>query len=165
MPLSLLRILLAALIGSAALFGLLFLIMSFLPSIQAATTLGVSAMLGFSGMYILQHFYINTVGRALHADELTQRLPVSFILSTIGETLGVILMTTDGTYERNRYLLGIVMLLASAFFRIRCHVMQHNHTSKIKHVNLNTDSMLTNGILVEAKKFKTGWRTNLLVRG
>lgn len=161
LPLSPLRILLAALIGSAALFGLLFLIMSFLPSIQAATTLGVSAMLGFSGMYILQHFYINTVGRALHADELTQRLPVSFILSTIGETLGVILMTTDGTYERNRYLLGIVMLIASAFFRIRCHVMQHNHTAKIKHVNLNTDSMLTNGILVEAKKFN---RLNGIVR-
>ena len=161
LPLSPLRILLAALIGSAVLFGLLFLLMRILPSIPPATTLGVSAMLGFSGMYIMQHFYINTVGRALHANELTQKLPVSFILSTIGEVLGVILMTTDGTYEQNRYFIGILLLIASIFFRIRCHVVQHGHTSKIKNVQLTTDSMLSNGILVEAKKFN---RINGIVR-
>ena len=47
------------------------------------------------------------------------------------------------------------------FFRFRCHVSQHNHTSKIKNVNLTTDSMLSNGILVEAKKFN---RVNAIVR-
>ena len=154
LPLSPLRILIAALICSAAIFGLLFLLMSFLPTLPAATTLAVCTMLGFTGMYVLQHSYINTVGGALNQDELKKKMPISFIVFSVLATVGLILITTDGTYEQMRWLIGMVMAGFSMLSLVtRFYIKQATLTSKIKKIELKGQSMQTNGILIEAKRF------------
>lgn len=154
LPLSPLKILLAALICSAAIFGLLFLLMQFLPTLPAVTTLGVCTMLGLSGMYMLQHFYINTVGGTLGQDELKKKLSVPFVILSLAATVGLILMTTDGTYEQNRHLLGLAATLVCLGVLIfKFYIPQTKLTRMIKKIELKGASMQTNGILVEAKRF------------
>lgn len=162
LPLSPLRILLAALGISAVLFGALMLLFRFLPSIPAHTVAGLSGLLGLTGMYILQHSYVNTVGRALDAEAMTAALPSDFLLSAAGLFLSVVLISTDGTYAHNRASLGSFLLMPSLFFALRAHIRQTRNTRMIKRLELHTNSMLTNGILVEAKRFN---RLNAVLRG
>ena len=154
LPLSPLKILLTALVCSAVIFGLLFLLMHFLPTLPAVTTLGVCTMLGLTGMYMLQHFYINSVGGALGQDELKTKLPAFFVVLSLAATVGLILMTTDGTYEQYRHLLGVAMTLGGvAMLLFKFYLPQVKLTGKIRKIELKDASMQTNGILVEAKRF------------
>ena len=162
LPLSPLKILLTALICSAAIFGLLFLLMHFLPTLPAVTTLGVCTMLGLTGMYMLQHFYINTVGGTLGQAELKTKLPVFFVVLSLAATVGLILMTTDGTYEQTRHFFGVAMTAVSVVLLLfKFYLPQAKLTGMIKKIELKDASMQTNGILVEAKRFNI---PNTLVR-
>lgn len=162
LPLSPLRILLAALAVSAVLFGALLLLFRFLPSIQAHTVTALSGFLGLTGMYIMQHSYVNTVGKALDADEMTSGLTLDFILSALGLFVSIVLVSTDGSYEQNRAAFGSLLFLPSLFFTLRAHIRQRRSTRVIKRLELNTSSMLSNGILVEAKRFN---HLNGVIRG
>lgn len=154
LPLSPLKILLTALVFSAVIFGLLFLLMYFLPTIPAAATLGVCTMLGFSGMYVLQHGYIRTVGSALHQKEMNKGLPVGFIIQSILATIAIILMTTDGTFEQRRYVFGVgLFALTMLVLFLYYFLNQTTMAGKISKLQLTTLSMQSNGILVAAKRF------------
>ena len=154
LPLSPLRILLAALGCAAVIFGLLFLASQFLPSIPARTTLGVSGLLGIIGMYDMQHSYINTVGTALNTPDIVHKnLPLWFVLSSVAALVGVVLMSTDGSYEQDRFALGAILTLAGTVVNLVQHFKQRRLTKSIKQIELNTRSMQTNGILAEAKRF------------
>lgn len=153
LPLSPLRILLAALGISAVLFGLLMLLFRFLPSIQPHTVTALSGLLGLTGMYILQHSYVNTVGRALNAEDMFSDLPFFFIASAVGLLVSVVLITTDGSYEQNRFAFGAFLFVPSMFFALREHFRQRRYTKAVKNIELSTSSMMSNGILAEAKRF------------
>ena len=154
LPLSPLRILLTILGCSAAIFALLFILMRFLPTIPATTTLGVSAMLSLIGMYIMQHSFIRTVGKTLHSAELDKKIPVKFYVSSALSILGVILSTTDGTRQQTRFAIGAVMAMVGFFLLISNFINQANLTSIIKRMSFDGLSMQQNGILAEAKGFR-----------
>lgn len=154
LPLSPLRILLAALGCAAVIFGLLLLFSQFLPSIPAKTTLGVSGLLGIIGMFVMQHSYINTVGTALNTlDIVHKNLPLWFVVSSVAAIVGVVLMSTDGSYAQNRYAIGALLTLAGTVVNLVQHFKQRRLTKSISKTELQTRSMQTNGILAEAKRF------------
>ena len=156
LPLSPLKILAAALIISGVIFGLFMIAMNFLPTIPASATLGVCTLLGFGGMYLLQHSYIRTIGFALHQKELTKKFPVGYIIWTLIAAVGIILLTTDGTYEQDRAAIGFFMSAVAFFVLLVIYfISQSSLTKKIKKIQLSGVSMHSNGILVEAKKFGT----------
>ena len=162
LPLSPWKILVTALILSAVIFGLLFTVMNFLPTIPASATLGICTTLGLMGMYVLQHSYIKTVGSALHQKDLTENFPFGFIGNSALLLLGIVLATTDGTYQQNRYLIGAILTAFSLFFLLVGYfVAQAFKTSKINSLKLSGVSMQSNGILVEARRFNT---INFLMR-
>lgn len=162
LPLSPPRILTAALIFSAVFLGILMYIMNFLPTIPAAATLGITSILDFTGMYILQHCYLRTIGHALHQPDMTKKLSFGFIISILILTVGFILMTTDGSYEHNRFSIGLMMSIMIFFVLFSYIGDQSSRTKKIKKIELKNASMQANGILVEAKKFN---KLNALMRG
>lgn len=162
LPLSPLRILIAAAIGAAAIFALLFIAMHILPTLPAATTLGVCSMLGFVGMYLLQHSYLSTVGNALRQKEVTPKFPLVFIVWSVIATISIILLTTDGTAQQNRATMGLMGTVAATIGICVTFFRQTKLTAQIKKINLSSDSMLTNGLLVEAKKFNV---PNGILRG
>ena len=154
LPLSPWKILIAALILAVVIFGGLLAAMNFLPTIPASATLGICATLGLMGMYVLQHSYIQTVGSALHQKDLMENFPFGFALNSAILLTGIILATTDGTYEQNRYLIGLILTGISLFFLlIGYFIAQAFKTSKINGLKLSGVSMQSNGILVEARRF------------
>ncbi len=162
LPLSPFKILIAAVVLSAVIFGLLLLIMYFLPTVPTSATLGICTMLGFVGMYVLQHCYIRTVGAALHQKEMTQKLPFGFILQSMIAAVSMLLITTDGTYQQYRSMIGTVLGFISMGVLLFIYFLgQTILTAKISKINLTGVSMQSNGILIEAKKFK---RINTVMR-
>ena len=162
LPLSPVKILVTAFIISAVIFGLLMFGMNYLPTIPASATLGVCTMLGFAGMYVLQHCYIRTIGVALHQKEMTKKLPAGFFVQSIIAAASIILITTDGTYEKYRYLAGIVLGVISFGSLLLGYLLsQSTLTGKIKKIQLKGESMRSNGILMSARKFN---RINALMR-
>lgn len=155
LPLSPLRILAAVFGIATAIFLLLFGVMSFLPTIPATTTAGLSSVLALSGMYIMQHSFIRTVGRTVHDSTLDVKIPLRFYIATAATLVSIILMTTDGTVSQSRNALGTIALLPSMFFTLAEHLSQTRLTAKIKKLDLTGLSMQQNGIIAEAKKFKT----------
>lgn len=154
LPLSPVRILIAALIFSSVIFAILMTVMNYLPTLPATTTLGVCTMLGLSGMYVIQHGYIKTIGSALDQKELTKRLPFGFVFQSIVAVVGLILITTDGTYYQTRYSIGIILAGFSLFILLtKYFIPQSTLTGKIRKIELSNATMQSNGILVEAKKF------------
>ncbi len=162
LPLSPIKILITAFVISAIIFGLLMFAVDYLPTVPATATLGVCSMLGFAGMYVLQHCYIRTVGLALHQKEMTQKLPFGFIFQSIVGAASIILVTTDGTYQKYRYMIGLVLgAISIGSLILHYFLSQSNLTGKIKKINLTSMSMQSNGILIEAKKFN---KINALMR-
>ena len=154
LPLSPWKILITAFVLSGVIFGLLLAAMNFLPTIPASAVLGICTSLGFMGMYVLQHAYIKTVGSALHQKDLTASFPFGFIVSSVILLTGIILATTDGTYEQNRYFIGMILTGISLFFLlIGYFVAQAFKASRINTLKLTKISMQSNGILVEARRF------------
>lgn len=155
LPLSPLRILIAVFGISAAVFAVLLGLMNFLPTIPATTTMGLSAVFALSGMYIMQHAYIRTVGRAVHDNSIDVKIPPRFYISAAAATLGIIISTTDGTVGQSRSFLGFIIFLGGMIFNLLEQVSQLSLTRKIKNLNLTGLSYQQNGIVAEAKKFKT----------
>ena len=154
LPLSPLRILIAILGFSALLFAALLCAMQFLPTIPATTTLGVSTALSLTGMYIMQHSFISTVGKTLHSKELSARIPFMFYLAALAVTVGIILFTTDGTVQQYRYAVGFFITIVAGVTLFKQHISQSSLTSRINRISLDGLSMQQNGILAEAKRFK-----------
>ena len=66
LPLSPLRILLAALLSVLLIFGAVNLVMNLLPSIKAGATLMICSLLTFTYTALLQDTYLTTLARCLH---------------------------------------------------------------------------------------------------
>ena len=111
LPLSPVRILLAALICAAAVFGVVFALFSLLPSLPANTTTSLTGFLGLAGMYVMQQSYINTVGNALHINDMKTGVTKSFFISGGVLLLSLILMSTDGSFRQSRYFLGNLLMI------------------------------------------------------
>ncbi len=162
LPLSPVKILLTALVLSTVIFGFLMVFMQCLPTIPASATLGVCTMLGFAGMYVLQHYYIRTVGSALHQSDMKKKLSFGAIFQCFVAVVAIILITTDGTYERYRATTGMMLGYISVGILLFLFLLpQTLQTAKIRKIKLTRISMQSNGILVEAKKFN---RINTLMR-
>ena len=111
---------------------------------------------------VLQHCYIRTIGVALHQKEMTKKLPAGFFVQSIIAAASIILITTDGTYEKYRYLAGIVLGVISFGSLLLGYLLsQSTLTGKIKKIQLKGESMRSNGILLSARKFN---RINALMR-
>ena len=154
LPLSPYKILIAALIFSVAIFAGLMILMNYLPTMPATTTLGVCTMLGLSGMYLMQHSYIRTIGSAFDKKEFNQKLKSDFIVQSLIAIAGLILMTTDGTYAQLRAYVGRFLAAVSLLILIvKFFCPQIMQSIEIYRMKLSNATMQTNGILVEAKKF------------
>ncbi len=173
LPLSPLRILLAALGVAAAVFGLLLLLINFLPSVKATTMLGVCAMLLIAGLYVTQNSFVHTVSKALHSDISLQgskgnsksktvdpgdlakppsHMTLRYLFLAAVAVASVIGFTSDGSYAKTgAFLWGIVFVL-NALALAQLHYNQGLEMYKIGAIQLHTESMLKSGILQEAKK-------------
>ena len=154
LPLSPFKILIAALIFSVAIFAGLMILINYLPTMPATTTLGVCTMLGLSGMYLMQHSYIRTIGSAFDKKEFNKKLSPDFIVQSLIVIAGLILMTTDGTYAQLRAYVGRFFAAVSLLILIvKFYCPQIVHSIQIYRMKLSNATMQANGILVEAKKF------------
>lgn len=170
LPLSPLRIIVAALGVAAVLYGLLLLIMTFAPSIKASTMLGVCSLLLFGGLYITQDSFVQTISRALRSDitvgsyknkksgELPSssvHMPVRYLILLALAVAAIIGYTSDGTYDRDQAHFCFVALVILGFSLVPLHFAQAREMKKIRNLKLHTESILKNGILQEAKKLLT----------
>ena len=148
------RCIIAALIFSVAIFAGLMILINYLPTMPATTTLGVCTMLGLSGMYLMQHSYIRTIGSAFDKKEFNKKLSPDFIVQSLIVIAGLILMTTDGTYAQTRAYVGRFLAMVSLLILIvKFFCPQIMHSIQIYRMKLSNATMQANGILVEAKKF------------
>ncbi len=167
LPLSPLRIIIAALGVAAVLYGLLLLIMSFAPSVKASTMLGVCSLLLLGGLYITQDSFVQTISRALRSDisvgsyknkksdELPSssvHMPVRYLILLALAIVAIIGYTSDGSYDRDQALICLAALVILGFSLVPLHFAQAREMKKIRNLKLHTESMLKNGILQEAKK-------------
>ena len=113
-------------------------------------------------MYVMQQSYINTVGNALHINDMKTGVTKSFFISGGVLLLSLILMSTDGSFRQSRYFLGFVMFLPSVIAYVVQHVKQAKFTKQINSLELTTNTMKTNAILTSAKQFN---RVNGIIRG
>ncbi|MBQ1944997.1 MAG: hypothetical protein II346_08320 [Ruminococcus sp.] len=167
LPLSPLRIIIAALGVAAVLYGLLLLIMSFAPSVKASTMLGVCSLLLLGGLYITQDSFVQTISRALRSDisvgsyknkksdELPSssvHMPVRYLILLALAIVAIIGYTSDGSYDRDQALICLAALVILGFSLVPLHFAQAREMKKIRNLKLHTESLLKNGILQEAKK-------------
>ncbi|MBQ2093975.1 MAG: hypothetical protein II190_05270, partial [Ruminococcus sp.] len=155
LPLSPLRILLAALIAAAAIFGLTYLVMHLLPSLKAKTTLGISTMLMMGGLFIMQNAFFQTVSNAIRMDKrksLGARLSPRYFFLLAGCTTAIIIHASDGSYKGYGRIVGVIIFIILAIPLVQFHFAQARELKAFKQLEPHTESMLNNGIITTAKK-------------
>lgn len=184
LPLSPLKILLAALGIAGALFAV-FALLGFgglMPSIKANTTLGACILLLLAGFMIMQNAFINTVLRSTNISELvttrvaangkplpSKTLDVSSrgksfafgIIASIVAAFAVIGYFSDGSYDGGVRLICSGLLMACAFVLIAVHISQSKIMKAIGSADYSSESNLRSGIMTEAKEFV---KTNRYIR-
>ena len=172
LPLSPLKIIIAALIGAAAVFGALCGVMTFLPSIKATAILTLCSLLMMAAVYTLQNAFGETVSKALHSDitsaggkmkskerlllpDITGKLMPRYLFLVLVAVVTAVGYTTDGTYDKLQAMVMGALFILNAIPLVELHLIQARELSKIKHLQLSTESMLKSGILAEAKKLLT----------
>lgn len=173
LPLSPLRILLAALGAAAALYALLWGLMQLLPSVKAKTALALCALLTLAGLFVMEHAYARTVAKALRnvtadapgkpqkekaAPTAAAPTPLSlgrYLLFMALAMLGILLYVSDGSYDRVLGTPGGLLFAVMAVFLVIFHVTQGKTLSKLKSVTLAADHSLNSGILTAAKRLLT----------
>ena len=170
LPLSPLRIIIAALGVAAALFAAIWGLMNFLPSVKAAATLGMCTVLLLQGTYLLLHSFILTVERMTHAEIMSEQPPDGrllsklygvlgftvatrrYILASIAAFFSIFINASDGSYMRGlAFLFGlvfVVMLVIMAVF----HIYQMMAHEKVKTLAFGNESQLRSGVVDEAQK-------------
>ena len=151
-PLSPLRILVAALGISAAVYALLLLLMGVMPSIKANSTLGFCLILMNAGMYYLQNSFNRTVAPN-PAKKSKFFGSGGFTVFVIICLLTFIFIVTDGSYGRKRALIVVLPFFASCFFMLFCHGNQISDTWSVRKLRLANISPLRQRVAEEGKRF------------
>lgn len=169
LPLSPLRILVAALGAAAVIFGALLLLMTFLPSVKAKTVLGVCSVLMLAGQYVAQNSFIQTVSKVLRTDisvgdrgknaakasdlpSASIKMPLRYLFLVAVAVAAVIGYTSDGSYERTAAMIWAVVFVLTIIPVFQFHIAQGRETRKIGNLKISSESMLKSGILTEAKR-------------
>ena len=165
LPLSPLRILLAALGIGAALFGLILLFMQLLPSIKGKTMLGISIAVSLFGVYVLQHSLLQSVGNAVRNEKIfwpkSLRNPDFNIgnlsLTAIGAfaltIVGVIAYTSDSSYEHFWGTVGGIAAIIGAVFLVWKSLNQSSYLGRLKVLQIKSESKLRQAIVSDSKRF------------
>ena len=154
LPLSPLRILLFALGLSAAIFGILVLLMNLIPSIpsiKANGTLGICLILMNAGMFYLQNSFNRTVAGKSNTKPMlgASGYTVALIICIIG----FIFVITDGSYDKTRMYIGLIPMMFTAITMLLSHVKQAADTRNIKRMTTDNTSVLRTRVITEAKAF------------
>ena len=135
LPLNPLRILLFALGLSAAIFGIIALLMNVIPSIpsiKANGTLGLCLILMNAGMFYLQNSFNRTVSGK--GGTRTRVATGGYTLSLIVCLFAFIGAITDGSYEKDRFFICIIPMMATAVIMLFAHFRQAADTSFLRKV-------------------------------
>ena len=154
LPLSPLRILVAALGISALIFSALLVLMDDIPSIKANTTLALCLLLTSGGMYYLQYAFNRTVDKPRKSAKgisLCNGKSYTFAL-TLG-TVCAIIFTSDGSYQQALAEFAVMPLVGSGIFMLICHIVLIADFRKVRKQIGENDSYLRARITEEAYKF------------
>ena len=154
LPLNPLRILLFALGLSAAIFGIIALLMNVIPSIpsiKANGTLGLCLILMNAGMFYLQNSFNRTVSGK--GGTRTRVATGGYTFSLIVCLFAFIGAITDGSYEKDRFFIFIIPMMATAVIMLFAHFRQAADTSLIKKMATDNTSVLRTRVITEAKSF------------
>lgn len=158
LPLSPLRILLTALAVSAAIFGVLMLLMNYIPSIKANSTLTLCLLLMNAGMYYLQKSFNRTVDKDWK--NTTRKTPLigsgGFTFALVLAFLSFIAIVSDGSYSTSLGDLAIFPFLISLCLMAAGHFGLAMETGQIRRLKINKESLLSVRLSQEGKKFLNG---------
>ena len=156
LPLSPLRILLAALLSVLLIFGAVNLVMNLLPSIKAGATLMICSLLTFTYTALLQDTYLTTLARCLHMPIRTAhpsiRIPSCIVTALL--VAGIILIATDGSYGKARAIFGGVLSVPSfcIWFAYFCSHLVFSYRV-YKGLRTGLTSQLESGVIKTAKAY------------
>lgn len=156
LPLSPLRILIAALGISAIVFGLIYAAMTVLPSIKANMTLALCALLALTGMYFMQRSFNFTVDKNLTVIGEAKGTAIQRSLhkiATVVAFISIIMIASDGSYDGDMRFFGIAGLIGGLFFILLANFSQYATSSKIKKMKVDNVSQLRQRVTQEAKWF------------
>lgn len=157
LPTSPLRVLLATVFSSLLIFGIVYLIMSILPSLTAANTAVVCSMIAGAAAFFLHKAHLETVADALRMQNIPFPKKKTGVLTAVFwsvAVIGVILIITDGSFAHGRMGFGIILASPAGLYCIIQILKQIGLSSKINHgLNINKPSQLENAIAVNAKVF------------
>ena len=157
LPTSPLRVMLAALLSSAVLFGLIYLIMNLLPSMTAANTLVVCSLIAAAGAYFLHKGHLETVGESLKMPGYRPSPKEIKIVTAVCWgliVLGTMMTITDGSFAHSRAGFGMILAIPSFCFCVFQMIKQTMLSGRInRDLNANKISQLENGIIKSAKVY------------
>ena len=156
LPLSPLRILIAALGISAVVFGVLFLAMSVLPSIKANMTLALCTVLAFTGMYSMMESFNKTVdksGAVLDRSKSKFFKGGTYVFATIIALVAILCISFDGSAKGTFRTYGKIGLAVTCVYLFIATVLQFVDTSKIKKMKIDNVSQLRQRITEGARRF------------
>lgn len=155
LPLSPLRILLTALGIAAAVFAVLMLLMSVIPSVKANSTLGVCLLLMGGGMYFMQNSFNRTVDKPQPGIKKKGKFPgpAGYMLLLAVGVISLIAMASDGSYDQDIADFARIVLIASSAAMLLGHFLQAADSSAVKKLKINGESLLRVRIVTEAKGF------------
>ena len=139
----------------AAVFAVLMLLMSVIPSVKANSTLGVCLLLMGGGMYFMQNSFNRTVDKPQPGAKKKGRFPgpVGYMLLLAVGVISLIAMASDGSYDQDIADFARIVLIASSAAMLLGHFLQAADSSAVKKLKINGESLLRVRIVTEAKGF------------
>lgn len=156
LPLSPIRILIAALGISAIVFGLILAAMTVLPSIKANMTLALCAILAITGLYSMQRSFNFTVDKNLTVigDSKGGALQGALHkIATVVAFISIIMIASDGSYDGDIRFFGQIGLMAGAVIILLANISQASVSAKIKKMKIENVSLLRQRLTEEARWF------------
>ena len=156
LPLSPVRILIAALGIAAIAFGLIFLVMTVLPSIKANMTLALCALLAITGMFSMQKSFNNTVDKnntVIGNGKPSALKGGLYVVATIVAFVSIIMIASDGSYDGDMRFFGLIGLGIGAVMILIANISQAADSRKIKQMKIDKGSLLRQRITEEARWF------------
>lgn len=156
LPLSPLRILIAALGFSAVIFGIIFALMTFMPSIKANMTLALCTLLAITGMYFMQRSFNYTVDKNKSVLGKTKSDTFSGLLhkiATVVEFLSIFAIAIDGSYDGDIRFFGQVGALMGGAVILMANIAQFSNSRKIIKMKVKNVSQLRMRVAEEARWF------------
>lgn len=159
LPLSPIRILVAALGISAVIFGVLFLAMSVLPSIKANMTLAICTVLTLFGVHSMINSFNNTVDKnGSVLDQSTNKFfkGGTFAFMTVISFAAILFISFDGSAGGTLRGVSKIALAVTCVYMLIATIIQFADSSKIKKMKIDIGSQLRQRIAESARKFLNG---------